>query len=132
MSAYTGIVRQHRGTAGIKLAFAFISATLLYIIIGYSLPLLLNSTYQTLSMEALREPASLKHSSLPLTAIQQQARQAIEDSWLPAAWGQTCFGYEDEYLKIKPTSAGSWTWSACIRHDNPSSILPPYPCSAWT
>ncbi|MGI6408182.1 MAG: TadE/TadG family type IV pilus assembly protein [Thiopseudomonas sp.] len=111
---------KQQGAASIEFAFMFVLVFMIfYGMVGYFIPLLLSATYHELSSEALRQAISLKYSTLEHADIQRQANRVIEDSWLPNAWAQLCPGYE-AYLKIHGD-----TWSACVRHDNPSSILTP-------
>lgn len=111
---------QQRGVASIEFAFVFIIIfAVFYGMIGYFVPLLLSATYQELSSEALRQAISLKYSSLDAGEIQSQAKRVIDESWLPEPWANTCPTY-DGYLKINGD-----TWSACVSHNDPSSILMP-------
>lgn len=119
MKQHTTARTNQQGVASIEFAFMFVLIFMLfYGMVGYFIPLLLSATYHELSSEALRQAINLKYSTLEHGDIQLQADRVIEDSWLPSAWASPCPSYEG-YLKIHGD-----IWSACIRHDNPSSILP--------
>ena len=120
MKRETGKARQ-RGVASIEFAFVFIIVfAVFYGMIGYFIPLLLSATYQELSSEALRQAISLRYSSLDSGEIQLEAKRVIDESWLPVAWANTCKNYSSGYLKIDGD-----TWSVCVSHNDPSSILTP-------
>lgn len=120
MKGRTTARTKQQGVASIEFAFVFVLIFMLfYGMVGYFVPLLLNAAYHELSSETLRQAISLKYSTLEHEDIQLQANRVIEDSWLPDAWAHPCPGYEG-YLKIHGD-----TWSACVGHNNPSSILTP-------
>lgn len=112
--------KTQEGAASIEFAFAFVIIFMIfYGMLAYFIPLRLSATYHELSSEALRQAINLKYSTLEPAEIQREASRVIRESWLPAAWAQLCPGYE-EYLKIE-----GFTWSACVGHSEPASILPP-------
>ncbi|MEZ2745709.1 TadE family protein [Halopseudomonas bauzanensis] len=112
---------KQQGAASIEFAFVFILIfAIFYGMVGYFVPLLLSATYQELSSEALRQSISLRYSSLDTNDIQLQAQRVIDESWLPETWAHTCEGYSNRYLKTDGN-----TWSVCVRHNSPASILMP-------
>lgn len=112
--------REQKGAASIEFAFVLVLVFMLfYGMLVYFFPLLLSATYHELSSETLRQAISLKYSTLEHAEILLHANRVIQDSWLPDAWAQLCPGYE-AYLKMQGD-----IWSACVGHNDPSSILAP-------
>lgn len=118
-----GKARQ-RGVASIEFAFVFIIIfAIFYGMIGYFIPLLLSASYQEIASEAVREAVLHNYDSGGSDRRQELAREVVEDSWLPPDWAQSCDGYPaGGYLKETDIAL-----DACVRHANPSSIIPQIP-----
>ena len=123
-----------KGAASIEMAIVFMLIfSLFYGIISYAIPLILGSVYQQLSAEVLRKSVNTSDIYLYradsgdeniddiLEKAEALSRKIIADSWLPEKWAYRCEGYGDNVLAV---SADGSEWKACVRHGQPSSIMP--------
>ncbi|MDN7130810.1 pilus assembly protein [Halomonas sp. MC140] len=111
------------GSVTIEFTLSFvILLTLLYGIVGYTMPLLLSASYQQLASDSLREGIAWRHyRQASDTETQAYVATKISEAWMPSAWAQPCDGKE-QFLTIDQTTG---IWQVCLRHPAPSSILPP-------
>lgn len=113
---------RQQGAASIEFAAVFVLLFLMfYAMVGYSIPLLLSATYQEIAADALRE--AMLH---PGGQAELEVTRLIADSWLPGNWVSVCDDYAGSYLNVADN-----TWSVCLRHEQPSSILPPLSLMGW-
>jgi len=119
---------KQRGVASIEFAFVFILVFMLfYGMAGYFVPLLLAASYQEIAGEAAREAILHNYDADGAARRSQLASDVVADSWLPDVWTHSCEGYPAGHY-LKETSA---ELSACIRHAQPSSIIPQIPLFGW-
>lgn len=82
--------RQQRGAVAIEFAALFaLFFVILYGILAYSLPLLLQLSFKQISADAARQAVRADPTLLEseyLSVVAREAAQVIEDSWLPADW----------------------------------------------
>lgn len=111
------------GSVTIEFALSFvILLALLYGIVGYTMPLLLNASYQHVASDALQDGLTWKHYRQATNAeTQAYVANQISEAWMPAAWAQHCKD-QAQFLTIDPATG---VWEVCVRHPNPNSILPP-------
>ncbi|WP_019933224.1 TadE/TadG family type IV pilus assembly protein [Oceanimonas smirnovii] len=122
------------GAASIEIAFVFILVfVLFYGIIGYAIPLILGAAYQQLSAEVLRNAVSTSDIYVYRAGTEEDdinnillnaealSQQIIASSWLPEKWVYHCHGYADRVLSV---SADGSEWKACLRHAEPTAIMP--------
>lgn len=121
--------RKNRGSAAIEFILVFIVIFLLfYGMVGYTLPILLSTTYQEIASESLREAVDLHfvadHDSE--IDIPDYVRQLVEYSWIPSKWVETCPGFNESFL-----NRHDGIWRVCLRHSHPESIIPPLRFFDW-
>lgn len=82
--------RRQRGAVAIEFAALFlVFFTMVYAIIGYSLPLLLTLSFKQLSAEAARSAVRVSPDLQPgayMARISRQIQDVVDSSWLPANW----------------------------------------------
>ncbi len=102
-----------------------------YGIVGYVIPLLLLSSYNEISAEAVRASLLIptNQENYP-DQVRQTVQTVIDESWLGArsdSWKNQCEGYESGYVTFSTD-----TISVCIAHNNPKQIIPPITLFGWT
>ncbi len=98
-----------------------------YGMVGYFVPLLLAASYQEIAGEAAREAVLHNYDEGGAELRSQLAGNVVIGSWLPDAWANNCSDYPaGKYLKETPAEL-----SACIRHAQPSSIIPQISLFGW-
>lgn len=117
-----------QGAASIEFAFMFMLVFMLfYGMIGYFVPLLLAASYQEVASEAAREAVLHNYGAGGANLRSQLATEVVNSSWLPPAWASSCEGYPSgKYLKESTAQL-----SACVRHAQPSSIIPQISLLGW-
>lgn len=112
-----------RGAATIEFALCFVALLgLFYGIVGYTMPLLVSSSYQQLASDTLRESLAWRHYRQESEAnTQGYVANMIEEAWMPSSWAQICDGKTD-FLTIDQSTG---IWQVCLRHPAPNTILPP-------
>lgn len=120
--------RRQEGAVSIEFVIVFVLFFMLfYGMVTLAFPLLLSATYEELSAEALREAITFHpYENTPNLeeTVHGAVNAVIDNSWLPSDWAQPCESADSleepkSFLKINGP-----VWSVCIRHNNPSSILP--------
>jgi hypothetical protein len=122
-----------RGAASIEFTMVFIIFFLLfYGLVGYTLPILLSSSYQEIASEGLREAVDLyfvpaEGNGAEEINIPGYVQQLVERSWLPSEWQETCPGYAEGFLDRQ-----DGVWRVCLRYSDPESIIPPFRIFGWS
>jgi len=130
MNMDTGKVQQ-QGVASIEFAFMFVIVfAVFYGMISYVIPLLLLSSYNEISAEAVRASVLIpvNHEDYP-AQVRQTVQAVIDESWLGsrnASWKDQCEGYEG-YVAFDTDRI-----SVCIAHNAPEQIIPPITLFDWT
>lgn len=127
MKQHIAAYRQ-QGAASIEFTFMFVLVFMLfYGMVGYFVPLLLAASYQEVASEAAREAILHNYDAGGEELRSQLVFEVVTASWLPDAWTHNCRDYPaDSYLKETPAEL-----SACIRHAQPSSIIPQISLFGW-
>lgn len=128
MKQRTSTRTNQQGAASIEFAFMFVLVFMLfYGMIGYFAPLLLAASYQEIAGEAAREAILHNYDDRGIQWRSQLASDVVSSSWLPVAWANGCADYPSGQY-YKETSA---VLSTCIRHAEPSSIIPQISLFGW-
>ena len=132
MKPHTAARTNQQGVASIEFAFVFVLVFMLfYGIISYVIPLLLLSSYNEISAEAVRASVLVPTNQSAAdyeVQVEQTVQTVINESWLGTrnlSWRSSCAG--DKYVTL---SANSIT--VCIAHTNPEQIIPPITLFGWT
>lgn len=101
-----------------------------YGIVGYVIPLLLLSSYNEISAEAVRASVliPINREDYP-EQVRQTVQDVINESWLGTrneSWKDQCDGYDGHVAFFTDTI------SVCIAHNNPKQIIPPITLFGWT
>lgn len=136
MNMDTGKARQ-QGVASIEFAFMFVIVfAVFYGMISYVIPLLLLSSYNEISAEAVRASALIPvtHEDYP-AQVRQTVQDIIDESWLGsrnADWKDQCEGYEGYVAFPSDGTFPPDGISVCIAHNAPAQIIPPITLFNWT
>ncbi|TBU89545.1 TadE/TadG family type IV pilus assembly protein [Stutzerimonas kirkiae] len=136
MSARAHWRKSQCGTVAIEFAALFVVFfMLLYGLVGYVTPLVLLSSYNEISANALRAAMQVPVGSDDYhNRIEHIASDVITTSWLgsrPAAWRDICHG-ESRYTGLTGhDDEGAIALSVCIAHNTPHTIIPPMQLFGW-
>ncbi|QLF93152.1 pilus assembly protein [Pseudomonas sp. ABC1] len=136
MSRRTGWRRSQRGTAAIEFAALFmVFFMLVYGMVGYVIPLVLLSSYNEISANAVRAAMQIPSGTVDYNdRIEYVVGDVISHSWLgarPAAWRDKCQG-ESRYTRITHhANEGVTALSVCISHNTPETIIAPMQVFGW-
>ncbi len=113
--------RSQQGAAAIEFTLVFIVLFLLfYGLVGYTIPLLLATTFQDLATNSLRDVVELRPYSDEDMDYKARVAAQVNRSWVPENWRQPCPDYQGHFLN----NTGD-IWRVCIQMDDPTRILPP-------
>lgn len=132
MSCMLAWRKRQTGAVSIEFAAMFVIVFMLfYGIVGYVIPLMLLSSYNEISAEAVRA-ATLIPENQERVEYEQQVKEIVDavisDSWLGKrndSWKEVCSG-KAGYVTLSGNQI-----SVCIAHNNPEQIIPPITLFSW-